>query len=152
MADETTHHQGTYECKGYGCEFTDDDLAKSGFRERRCALGSRCNKRDFVRPKPATAADAAVDAVLDELRAQRDSGREHDPMAARNVGIAAGRAFLEDVVDRVCFAVMNNHDGQELWAHARRDPESFRYVVRIALGLLGLQSNDASASLVNDVE
>lgn len=40
---------------------------------------------------------------------------------------------LSALVDRLVFAVCDCHDGSDLWAHTRRDPETFRRAVRGAL-------------------
>lgn len=36
-------------------------------------------------------------------------------------------------IDAAILAVCNTHDGSELWEHAKRDPEAFRFAMRRAL-------------------
>lgn len=43
------------------------------------------------------------------------------------------RDDLDSLVDRILFAVCNNHDRSELWGHMRQDPDSFRRTVRYVL-------------------
>ena len=50
--------------------------------------------------------------------------------------VHAAAVVVDDaIVNRVLLAVCNMHDGSDLWAHTRREPDAFRDVVRRALGV-----------------
>jgi len=53
--------------------------------------------------------------------------------------------FSDASVDRVCFALCNVLDTNEVWAHTRRDPGAFREAVRVALRQVG---DELDAALV----
>lgn len=42
QTDTRITYLGVYPCRGYGCHFSDAELERAGYIERRCDLGERC--------------------------------------------------------------------------------------------------------------
>lgn len=64
---------------------------------------------------------------IDELRVEVAAHPAGCPLTP------AGEIATKASIDRIMLAICECHDGQDLWAHTRRDPDTFRRAIEFAL-------------------
>jgi hypothetical protein len=88
--------------------------------EHEVALWQAIDDLAAARYKPGQVNLVRVEEAVVQIEKALDAVAS-DRMAARVTDVR--------FVDRLLFAVFNCHDGSELWAHAKRDPDTFRRTV-----------------------